>query len=95
MKKILVTGASGFIGSHTSLLLLNKGYEVFALDSFVNSSLTALERVFSLTNKKYKDKSNLHIYKGDIRNKEIFITLKKSQWNNTPPTNGLPYFPPV
>ncbi|MEC8863318.1 MAG: hypothetical protein VXX31_10240, partial [Planctomycetota bacterium] len=30
-----------------------------------------------------------------ISNKGIFITLKKSQWNNTPPTNGLSYFPTV
>ena len=38
MKSILVTGGAGFIGSHTCLLFLEKGYEVFILDSFVNSS---------------------------------------------------------
>ena len=31
--KILVTGSSGFIGFHTSLELLNRGYEVFGIDS--------------------------------------------------------------
>ena len=36
MKTILITGGAGFIGSHTCLLLLEKGFEVFMLDSFVN-----------------------------------------------------------
>jgi len=38
MESILVTGGTGFIGSHTSLILLEKGFTVFILDSFVNSS---------------------------------------------------------
>ena len=37
MKSIFVTGGAGFIGSHTTLLLLEKGYVVFILVSFVNS----------------------------------------------------------
>lgn len=74
MKKILVTGASGYIGSHTCLLLLKRGYEIFALDSFINSSLVALKRVLFLSEKSNKDKGNLHIYNGDIRDKEV---LKK------------------
>ena len=37
MKSILITGGAGFIGSHTCLSLLEKGYKVIILDSFVNS----------------------------------------------------------
>ena len=37
MKRILVTGGCGFIGSHTSLALLEKGYELVIVDSLVNS----------------------------------------------------------
>ena len=36
MKKILVTGGAGFIGSHTCINLLEKGYAVVIFDSFIN-----------------------------------------------------------
>ena len=35
--KILVTGGAGFIGSHTCLVLLEKGFELVVLDSFTTS----------------------------------------------------------
>lgn len=46
---ILVTGGSGFIGSHTILELLNAGYDVVAMDNLSNSKVTSLERVKELT----------------------------------------------
>jgi UDP-glucose 4-epimerase len=48
---ILVTGAAGYIGSHTCVELLNAGYAVFALDNFCNSSIEALKRVEKITGK--------------------------------------------
>ena len=48
MKNILVTGGAGFIGSHTCLRLLEKGYEVHVIDSFVNSSPKSLEKISEL-----------------------------------------------
>lgn len=42
---ILVTGGAGFIGSHTCVELINKGYEVIVLDNLYNSSEVALDRV--------------------------------------------------
>ena len=65
MNKILVTGGAGFIGSHTSLLLLEKGFEIIVIDSFINSSQIALERVINISLKKIKNK--LKILKGDLR----------------------------
>ena len=43
--KILITGASGFIGSHTCVELLDEGYDVVILDDLSNSSPKAVERV--------------------------------------------------
>ena len=58
---ILVTGAAGYIGSHTCLELLNAGKEVVAFDNFSNSSRTSLERVQDIC------KSPLTVVEGDIR----------------------------
>ena len=52
MKSILVTGGGGFIGSHTCLLLLEKGYVVFIIDSFINSSHKSIERIKTILEKK-------------------------------------------
>ena len=54
MKNILVTGGSGFIGSHTCLALLERGYRVFVIDSFINSSPLALEKVLEILKNKIK-----------------------------------------
>ncbi len=77
MKGILVTGGAGFIGSHTSICLLQKGYKLFILDSFVNSSIESIKRVSFLTNNiDLSSNENLKIYKGDVRDscllKKIF-----------------------
>ena len=48
MGKILVTGGTGFIGSHTAVELINAGYEIILVDNFSNSSpriLTQLETI--------------------------------------------------
>ena len=38
MKKLLITGGCGFIGSHTCYVLLETGYELVVVDSNINSS---------------------------------------------------------
>lgn len=52
MKKILVTGGLGFIGSHTVVELQNEGFEVIIIDDLSNSSVEVLDRIISITNKK-------------------------------------------
>jgi len=44
-KRILVTGATGYIGSHTIVELINAGYEVVGVDDFANSTPDVLEGV--------------------------------------------------
>ncbi|HDZ8268768.1 TPA: SDR family NAD(P)-dependent oxidoreductase, partial [Escherichia coli] len=62
---VLVTGGAGYIGSHTTLLLLENGYDVITLDNLSNSTNESLKRVERLTNKKIKQ------YTGDISNSEL------------------------
>ena len=50
-KQILVTGGSGYIGSHTVLELIEAGYHVTVVDNFCNSSVASLRRVEQITGK--------------------------------------------
>ena len=49
--RILVTGGSGFIGSHTCVELLNSGFEIVVADSLENSNKESLARVQKITKK--------------------------------------------
>lgn len=61
---ILVTGGTGFIGSHTVVELQNAGYDVVVIDNLSNSSEKCLKRVEEITGKPVK------FYKLDIRDRE-------------------------
>ncbi|SNR79990.1 UDP-glucose 4-epimerase GalE [Lutibacter flavus] len=52
MKKVLVTGGLGFIGSHTVVELQNEGFEVLIIDNLSNSSIEVLKRITSITGTK-------------------------------------------
>ncbi len=49
MKKILVTGGLGYIGSHTVVELQNEGFEVIIIDDLSNSSIEVLDKITSIT----------------------------------------------
>lgn len=51
-KKILVTGGTGYIGSHTVVELQNSGYEVVVVDDLSNSSMDVLDNIEKITGKK-------------------------------------------
>ena len=48
-KSILVTGGLGYIGSHTTVALIEKGYKVCIIDDLSNSSIDVLERIKKIT----------------------------------------------
>src|SRR5689334_17277669 len=50
--RVLLTGATGYIASHTWLALLEAGFEVVGIDNFVNSSAEVLDRLESLCGRK-------------------------------------------
>ncbi|MGY8748075.1 MAG: UDP-glucose 4-epimerase GalE [Pirellulales bacterium] len=52
MRRVLVTGGAGYIGSHTCLELLNAGFEITVIDNLSNSTEESLQRVSTLTGKK-------------------------------------------
>ena len=51
-KKILVTGGTGYIGSHTVVELLQKDFEVFIVDNLSNSHISVLDGIEKITGKK-------------------------------------------
>ncbi len=48
-KKILVTGGTGYIGSHTVVELQESGYEVIVVDNLSNSSIDVLDKIEKIT----------------------------------------------
>ena len=67
---ILITGGAGYIGSHTCVELLNRGYEIVVIDNLSNSSKKSLDRVKEITGKDFR------FYRDDLLDKaaveEIF-----------------------
>ncbi len=70
--KVLVTGAAGYIGSHTCAELTLAGHEVYGIDNLVNGHVEAINRVKSLNNQ------TLNFSQVDIRNSVALDKVFKS-----------------
>ena len=68
-QSILVTGGAGYIGSHTTLALLEAGHDVIVLDNLANSSLESLRRVEKICGKAAT------FIEGDIRDRELLDSI--------------------
>jgi UDP-glucose 4-epimerase len=66
---VLVTGGVGYIGSHTTLCLLEAGYDVVVLDNLSNSSPAALQRVEKISGRKP------FFIHGDVRDRALLDSL--------------------
>ncbi|UTT43509.1 UDP-glucose 4-epimerase GalE [Exiguobacterium aurantiacum] len=62
---LLVTGGAGYIGTHTTLQLLEAGHDVVVIDNLSNSNLEALRRVEALANRP------VTFYEGDILDRTL------------------------
>lgn len=71
MKTILVTGGTGFIGSHTCVELLNDNYNIVIIDDFSNSKPEVAEKIMKITNKKVK------LYEGNVCDTEFLTKIFK------------------
>jgi UDP-glucose 4-epimerase len=66
---ILLTGATGYIGSHTWVTLLEAGYSVIGLDNFSNSSPHVIERIKRITQRE------LIFVEGDVQDEQLLSDL--------------------
>ncbi|MCY1215168.1 UDP-glucose 4-epimerase [compost metagenome] len=66
---LLLTGATGYIASHTWVALLNAGYHVIGLDNLCNSSPVVIERLAAITGK------TPHFVHGDVRDRALLDRL--------------------
>lgn len=70
--KILVTGGTGYIGSHTCVELLKNGYEVIIIDNLCNSKKEVVDNIEKITNKQ------VQFVEGDVRDKDLLRTIFKN-----------------
>ena len=69
--RVLVTGGTGYIGSHTCCELLDSGYDVIVLDNLSNSSRDVLDKIKLITGKDVK------FYEGDMIDKDFLRKIFK------------------
>ena len=69
--RVLVTGGTGYIGSHTVVELINEGYEVIIIDNFSNSKPEVVDFIEKITGTRPK------LYEGDCCDKEILRRIFK------------------
>jgi UDP-glucose 4-epimerase len=75
MKKILVTGGTGYIGSHTAIDLISNGFDVIILDNLSRSEATAIDRIEAITGVRPK------FYEIDLCDKKETIAFFEQEKN--------------
>lgn len=66
---ILLTGATGYIGSHTWCELLQAGYQVVGFDNLSNSDVRIIKQISTITG------SSVKFVKGDVRDEKVLATV--------------------
>jgi len=71
--RILLTGGTGYIGSHTAITLSEAGHDVILLDNLCNSQIKVLDRIEEILNKK------IIFYEADVRNTALVTEILKKE----------------
>ena len=74
MKKILVTGGAGYIGSHTVVELIHSGFKPVIIDNLCNSSIKNIEGIYNITEK------NVKWYNADCTNVQSIKDIFKKEF---------------
>lgn len=69
MTTVLITGGTGYIGSHTVLAPLNHHFKVIILDNLINSSFKIVQSIQSIAAQR------IVFYHGDIRNDDLLAQI--------------------
>lgn len=77
MSKVLVTGGCGYIGSHTIVDLVKKGYDVVSVDNFINGDPKILNGVNKICGKEIKN------YEVDLCNQDATLEIFEKEENIT------------
>ena len=91
MPNILVTGGAGFIGSHTCLALLERGFDIVIIDSFINSNPISIDRVLEISDLN-KSQKRINLVQLDLRNIEKLNKIFKDAKQQGNPIRGVIHF---
>ena len=86
---ILITGGTGFIGSHTCVSLIEDGFEIIVVDSNINSSISTIDKIKKSLNSK---KSSLTFFQGDVRDLDFLRKVFVEAENTNKPINAVIHF---
>ena len=86
MARLLITGGAGYIGSHTCVVLLEKGHDLVVVDNFANSSPIALARVSEITGR------TMQLVEGDIRDAALLNRVFSNASASGQPIEGVIHF---
>ena len=92
MSKVLITGGAGYLGTHTCLSLLKKGFELVVIDSYINSSPNSLLKLKDFFKEEKFLFDKLHIYEGDLRDREFICEVFKKNHNGECSFDGVIHF---
>ena len=88
-----MTGGTGFIGSHTCLVLLENGFQIYVIDSFINSSAESLNKVLEiLKNKGSNAENNINLFNVDLKNERKVEAVFQEAYSKNKPIEAVIHF---